>query len=181
MPKKFIRRVLPDFAALLKHKSMRWTVPLIRDPNILHLNRESVSLAVFIGILVAFLPLPGQTFIAAGLALWWGANLPLSILCIWISNPVTIAPIFFLTYRVGAAVLGSAPLDFSISLTWEWFSTMGAQIMLPLMVGSLLCGFAAAAAGYLLINFLWRWKVIRNWEKRKLARQHQQNNRVTDD
>ena len=96
MPKKFIRRVLPDFAAVLKHKSMRWTVPLIRDPNILHLNRESVSLAVFIGILVAFLPLPGQTFVAAGLALWWGANLPLSILCIWISNPVTIAPIFFL-------------------------------------------------------------------------------------
>ena len=72
-------------------------------------------------------------------------------------------------------MLGSAPLDFSISLTWEWFSTMGAQILMPLMVGSLLCGFAAAAAGYLMINFLWRWKVIRNWEKRKLARQQQQS------
>lgn len=170
MPRKIIRKLLPDLATVLKHPSMRWTAPLIGDPNILHLNRESVSLAVFIGILVAFLPLPGQTFIAAGLAFWWGANLPISVCFIWISNPVTIAPMFYLTYRVGTAVLGSAPIDFTISLTWAWFSSMGTQIMVPLMVGSLLCGFAGAAAGYLLINFLWRWKVISNWEKRKLAR-----------
>ena len=52
--------------------------------------------------------------------------------------------------------------------------------MLPLMVGSLLCGFAAAAAGYLLINFLWRWQVIRNWEKRKLARQQKLNDEGTN-
>ena len=171
MPKKIIRRVLPDLATMLKHPSMRWTAPLIRDPNILHLNRESVSLAVFIGVLVAFLPLPGQTFIAAGLALWWGANLPLSILCIWISNPVTIAPIFFLTYRVGAAVLGSSPLDFSIALTWEWFSNLGSGVFLPLIVGSLLCGVMLASAGYFSIYYLWRWKVIKNWEARKNLRQ----------
>ena len=79
MPRKFIRRLLPDLTAALKHPSMRWAAPLIRDPNIMHLNRQSVSLAVFIGVLIAFLPIPGQTFVAAGLAIWWGANLPISI------------------------------------------------------------------------------------------------------
>ena len=60
MPRKFIRRLLPDLTAALKHPSMRWAAPLIRDPNIMHLNRESVSLAVFIGVLIAFLPFPAR-------------------------------------------------------------------------------------------------------------------------
>jgi|SaaInl5LU_22_DNA_1037371.scaffolds.fasta_scaffold27638_2 uncharacterized protein len=171
MPRKFIRRLLPDLTAALKHPSMRWAAPLIRDPNIMHLNRESVSLAVFIGVLIAFLPIPGQTFVAAGLAIWWGANLPISISLIWISNPLTIAPLFYLTYKVGAALLGSEHIVFTVSLTWEWFSGLGHQILLPLMVGSALCGMVFAVTGYLLINYLWRWKVISNWEKRKLARQ----------
>ena len=63
MPRKTIRRVLPDFAKVLKHPSLGWAQPLVRDPNLLHLNRESVSLAFFIGIFSAFMPLPGQTFL----------------------------------------------------------------------------------------------------------------------
>jgi uncharacterized protein (DUF2062 family) len=171
MPRKIIRQLLPDMATVLNHPFMRWTAPLIRDPNIMHLNRESVSLAVFIGILVAFIPLPGQTMIAAGLAFWWGANLPISVCLIWISNPLTIGPMFYLTYRIGAALLGSEPMVFTVSLSWEWFSSLGHHILLPLVIGSLLCGIVAAVTGYVLINNLWRWHVIRNWEKRKIARQ----------
>lgn len=167
MPRKTLRRILPDFNKVLKHPSLRWTGPLINDPNLLHLNKESVSLAVFIGFFCAFLPLPGQTFIAIALALWWGANLPISILSIWISNPLTIGPMFYLTHRLGSFILGSDPIDFTVSLTWEWFSNMGAQILLPLMVGSLLSGLVFATCGYVLVNFLWRWKVVSNWEKRK--------------
>ena len=84
MPRKTIRRVLPDFAKVLKHPSLGWAQPLVRDPNLLHLNRESVSLAFFIGIFSAFMPLPGQTFFAVALAFWWHANLPISIITVWI-------------------------------------------------------------------------------------------------
>jgi uncharacterized protein (DUF2062 family) len=175
MPRKTIRRILPDFAKVLKHPSLRWTEPLVRDPNLLHINRESVSLAVFIGIFAAFIPLPGQTFIAAALAFWWHANLPISVLTIWISNPLTIGPMFYLTHRLGSFLLGSDPIDFTVSLTWQWFSNIGAQILLPLLTGSLLCGLVLASCGYFAINYLWRWKVIRNWEKRKDKRLAQRN------
>jgi uncharacterized protein (DUF2062 family) len=170
MPRKTIRRILPDFAAVLKHPSLRWTGPLIRDPNLLHINRESVSLGVFVGIFCAFIPLPGQTFIAAALALWLHANLPISVLTIWISNPVTIGPMFYLTHRFGSFLLGSDPIDFTLSLTWQWFSNVGLQILLPLLTGSLICGLFFASCGYFSINYLWRWKVISNWEKRKQMR-----------
>ena len=170
MPRKTIRRVLPDFAKVLKHPSLGWAQPLVRDPNLLHLNRESVSLAFFIGIFSAFMPLPGQTFFAVALAFWWHANLPISIITVWITNPLTMGPIFFLTHRLGSFILGSDPVDFSISLTWEWFSNVGDQILLPLFAGSLVAGLLLATCGYFCINYLWRWKVIRNWERRKKRR-----------
>ncbi len=167
MPRKLIRRILPDMAGMLKHRSMRWMVPFIRNPNLLHINRESVSLAVFVGIFAAFLPLPGQTFIAAAVAFWWGANLPISVTLIWISNPLTMGPMFYLTYKLGATILGSEHIDFTVALTWQWFSNVGGQILLPLLVGSILAGIFAATVGYLAINYLWRWKVVSNWQKRK--------------
>jgi len=43
--------------------------------------------------------------------------------------------------------------------------------LLPLFVGSLLCGTLLASVGYFFVLFLWRWRVIRNWEQRKDARQ----------
>ena len=65
MPRKTIHRFLPDMNKLLDRPSMRWIKLLAKDPNLFHLNRQSVSLGVAVGIFCAFLPLPGQTVIAA--------------------------------------------------------------------------------------------------------------------
>ena len=88
---------------------------------------------------------------------------PLNQLCIWISNPVTIAPLFLSDLSSWSrSARQRAYLCFTVSLTWEWFSGLGHQILLPLMVGSaaLRHGVCRVSRGYLLINFLWRWKVI---------------------
>jgi len=167
MPRKTIRRFLPDLKGILNRPSMRWISALPQDPNLLHLNRHSVSLAVFIGIFCAFIPIPIQTLLVIGLCFWWGANLPIAIVIIWLSNPLTIPPMFYLTYKLGSSILGTEVDSLSFTLSWEWFSQLGVDILLPLFVGSLLSGILLASAGYFFILFLWRWKVIRNWEKRK--------------
>lgn len=167
MPRKLIRRFLPDIKSLLERSPLKWLGSLSHDPNLLHLNRHSVSLAVFIGIFSAFIPLPIQTLIAVGMCFWLGANLPIAMVIIWISNPVTIPPIFFLTYKLGSYILGSEIGEFSVELSWQWFSQLGTDILLPLAVGSLLCGAALASSGYFFILYLWRWKVVKNWEIRK--------------
>jgi hypothetical protein len=175
MPRKTIHRFLPDMGRLLQRPSLRWINIISHDPNLLHLNRHSVSLAVFIGIFCAFVPLPGQTIIAALMCFWLGANLPIGMMAIWISNPLTIAPMFYLTHRLGSFLLGSEPVDFTVTLNWEWFSNIGAGILLPLVTGSLLCGIILASIGYFFILNLWRWKVIKNWERRKDLRLEQRN------
>ena len=173
MPRKTIRRFLPDIRGLLQRPTLQWVGSLAHDPNLLHLNKHSVSLAVFVGIFSAFVPLPVQTFIAIALCFWLGANLPLAIAIIWLSNPITIPPMFYLTYKLGTHILGSKMSDFSVTLSWEWFSQLGSDILLPLFVGSLLTGTLLASIGYFFVQFLWRWKVIKSWEQRKNMRKEQ--------
>lgn len=170
MPRKTIRRFLPDIKGLLERPALRWVGSLSHDPNLLHLNKHSVSLAVFIGVFSAFVPLPIQTFIAIVMCFWLGANLPLAITIIWLSNPITIPPMFYLTYKLGTQIIGSKIDDFSVTLSWSWFSQLGSEILLPLFVGSLLMGTLLASVGYFFVQFLWRWKVIKNWELRKNLR-----------
>jgi uncharacterized protein (DUF2062 family) len=69
MPKRFIRRYLPDSHKIRDHKQLRWLGKILEDPNLLHLNRYSVSGAVSVGLFVALLPIPFQMIIAALLAL----------------------------------------------------------------------------------------------------------------
>ena len=170
MPRKIIRRFLPDLKSLLDQRSLRWLGSLSHDPNLLHLNRHSVSLAVFIGIFCAFIPLPIQTLLAIAMCFWLGANLPLAMIIIWISNPLTIPPMFFLTYKLGSYILNTQVSGFSVDLSWQWFSELGSDILLPLFLGSFICGTVLGLIGYFFILSLWRWQVIRNWEIRKNLR-----------
>lgn len=166
MPKKFFRRWTPS-ARHRDHRFLHFLRPLMEEPNLFHLNRHSVSVAFFVGIFCAFLPIPGQTVVAILMALLFRCNLPLSVALIWISNPLTLAPLFYLTFELGRWLLDSPPMDFSIRLSWEWFDRQGRSLIAPLVLGSLLCGLVFGAIGYLAINQLWRWQVVRNWEKRK--------------
>lgn len=171
MPKKFLRRWLHTPKFLAGHGSPRLLKPLLQDPNLFHLNRHSVSTAFFVGLFCAFLPIPGQTIIAGLLALFFGCNLPISLALIWITNPLTIPPIFFLTYELGRWLLHSPPMDFDIHLSWEWFTLQGRAILAPLLLGSLISGLVFGGLGFVAMYQLWRWTVVRNWENRKRRRQ----------
>lgn len=170
MPRKTIRRFIPDIKSIMDQRSLKWFGSLSLDPNLLHLNRHSVSLAVFIGIFCAFIPLPIQTLLAIAMSFWLGANLPLSMTIIWMSNPVTIPPMFYLTHKLGSYILDTETSGFTIELSWQWFSQLGTDILVPLFLGSLICGATLGMIGYFFILSLWRWRVIKNWEIRKNLR-----------
>jgi uncharacterized protein (DUF2062 family) len=170
MPKRTIHRFLPDVNKLLAAPSLSWIRSLAKDPNLFHINRHSVSLAFAIGIFCAFLPLPGQTLIAVVLCYWLGANLPLGIILIWISNPITIPPMFFLTYQLGSNILDTQAVQFTAQMDWQWFKDLGSDVLKPLFLGSLICGSALSIVSYFAVLQLWRWKVLKNWQQRKERR-----------
>lgn len=174
MPRKTLRRFLPDPHKTVQLRPIRWMGPLFRDPNLFHINRFSIASSFFIGLFCAYLPFPGQTLIAAALALLFRTNLPLAVSLIWVSNPLTIPPMFLFAYGVGIWLLGHPETHFTIELSWEWAAAQGSAIWLPLLTGSLICGLVSGGLGYLSVLLLWRWKVIKNWEKRKTERQKRQ-------
>ena len=153
---------------------MRWLGPILDDPNLFHLTRHSVSTAMLAGLFTAFIPLPFQMPLAAILAFWLGCNLPISLALVWITNPVTVLPIFTGCYWLGSWLLGVETLDITVQIDWQWIKTEGINIWQPLLIGSLFCGIVFGGVGYFGTHLLWRWHVVYNWEKRKQARKNSQ-------
>ena len=71
MPKKLIKKFMPDPEKLKEQKSLQFLGDRIHEPNLWHLNRKSVSLAFAIGLFAAWIPTPGQMVIAAAAAFYF--------------------------------------------------------------------------------------------------------------
>lgn len=178
MPRKSLRKFVPTPDMLKGKPGMRSLQKILEDPNLFHLNRHSVSVACFVGIFTAFLPVPGQMVIAAVLAYFFRCNVAISVMLVWISNPITIPPIFFSTYRLGTWMLDSPAPDFSIDLSTQWFTEEFPKYWEPLLAGSVLSGLVFGFLGYLAMHLFWRWKVNHNWKRRKSRLQSRADNQA---
>lgn len=102
MPKKFMKRYLPSPEKVQAMQSLSFLGDILHEPNLWHINRHSVARAFLVGIWFCFIPMPFQMLAAAFFAIWFNANLPLSVVLVWISNPVTMPPMFYFNYKIGA-------------------------------------------------------------------------------
>jgi uncharacterized protein (DUF2062 family) len=171
MPKKTLKQIIPSAARVRKVKGMHLFGDWAYAPNLWHINRYSASMAFFVGLFVAFIPIPGQAFLAAAMAIWLSCNLPLSIALVFVTNPVTAAPIFFLAYKVGALILNTPVQHVAFEFSFHWLGNGLAAVWKPFLLGCLACGLSAGSLGYFAISMLWRWQVTRKWHQRKLRRQ----------
>ena len=165
MLKEYLKEKIP-IEKVRENKSLRILGNLINDPNLWHLNRRSVASAFFIGIFCAFIPVPFQMVIAAALAIPVRANLPLSVGLVWITNPLTMPPIFLFTYYVGRYLL-NLPLD---NLSFEWSSQWFLTNLWPFLLGCFVVGALIATVSYFVIHIVWRWQIRRNWRIRRTHR-----------
>lgn len=175
---------MPDPHTIREHKWLKVFAPLFNDPNLLHFNRRSISVGVFCGIFAAFIPLPIQMFVAVILAIFLRGNLAAAVGFTWLSNPVTYIPLYYFCYLVGVFILGD-PTDangnvININMAQliddifsgqldnlsQFFFTSGMQLML----GCILIGIISGGLSYVVVNYLWRAHVIKNWKERRLKR-----------
>jgi uncharacterized protein (DUF2062 family) len=120
----------------------------------------------------AFIPIPFQMVLAAALAVLFQANLPISVVLVWISNPITMPPMFYSAYKLGQWVLGEAPGEFSFELSLDWLMTELSFVWRPFLLGCLLLGTAAALVGYTAIRLYWRYLVVQKMERRRNRQRH---------
>lgn len=168
MPKKLIKRFLPDPDTIRNQKSLKIFGSLLHNVNLWSLNRRSASGAFAIGLFMAFVPIPTQMFVAAALAIFFKVNLPLSVALVWVTNPVTMPFIFYGAYKLGALLMHTQPHPFHFELSWTFLAEQMEQIGPPFLLGCGVCATIAAIIGYFGIRFLWRYQVARSWQKRSL-------------
>ena len=170
MPKRLIKHYMPDHDTIRNHKHLKVFGNLLHDPNLWHLNRRSASGAFAVGLFMAFVPVPFQMLLAAGAAIAGRVNLPVSVLLVWITNPITIPPMFYGAYRFGAWLTGAPERDIHFQLSLEWLSTeMGASWQ-PFLLGCFVLGTLSAVLGFALIRGLWRLRLVRHHQRKKQDR-----------
>ncbi len=171
MHRKLIRRYLPHHDEIRGHKHLSWLGSHLHDPNLWHLNRRSVSGAFAVGLFCAFIPVPFQMVIAALVAIVARVNLPLSVVLVWITNPLTMGPIFFFAYTVGTWILDKPILQAAAELEGiGWWLNEIQAIWKPLLVGSFVCGTLSAVIGYFGVRASWRLHLARRWKARGTTR-----------
>lgn len=171
MPKKTLKQIVPSPARMREIKSLRLLGDWIYATNLWHINRYSSAMAFFVGLFVAFMPIPGQMIAAAFLAVTFRCNLPLSVGLVWITNPITMPAIFYLAYQLGAMIIDVPVKSIEFELSIYWLTHSLAAIWQPFLLGCLLCGLFFGSMGYFVINTLWRWRVHRHWQARKKRRE----------
>jgi len=136
-------------------------------PEYLSTNRRMVSKAVFIGLFIAFIPMPMQMVAVLALMPFVKFNVPIALAMCWLSNPFTMPPMYYMEYLTGSFFLGSEPLE--VQMTLDWFSNHIDNIFVDLYVGTLFYSVGVSSLGYWLVNHFWKGSVHRD---KKLHRHH---------
>jgi len=179
MPRKFLKRYSPSPKAIRENKVLSVLGEDLHRPSLWILNRSSVARAFAIGLFCTWIPFPLQTVIAALLAIYYRAHLPLSVALVFITNPITIPPMFYFAYKLGSVMLGMELQVVEMDLSWHWFTSILGQIWQPLLFGCLILAIVSSAVGYFTINTLWRKGVRNRWKERVLKRNEKKKERAS--
>ncbi|HEY5791468.1 MAG TPA: DUF2062 domain-containing protein [Gammaproteobacteria bacterium] len=173
MARRLIKRLMPDHRVIREHRHLQWLGRFLHDPDLWHLNRRSVAGACFVGLFCAFIPVPFQMVLAAVAAVAVRVNLPISVVLVWVTNPLTMGPIFFFAYKIGTWVMG-APVHMALenASPMTWLTGELQAIWRPFLLGSLICGSVSGLLGALLMRLGWRLHVIQRWKERRRRRLH---------
>ncbi len=167
MRKILLRRLLP-FTRNIRgdRKLSRIFGRLLHDPNLWHLNRYSVAWGVSVGLFMAFVPVPFQMLLAIAAAVMISANIPVAVVLVWVSNPITVAPLFFTAYKFGAWLLAETPEKIKFEISIDWMVTQLVEIWQPFLLGCFVLGLASAVIGHAAVRIIWRIHVVQSWQLR---------------
>lgn len=179
MIQKKTNKIRPNFLLKLR-PILRWIIKLRSSP-------QAIAGGLGLGVFLAFTPTYGvQLLLAVLLATFFNLNRPAAIIPVWITNPVTIAPVYTFNYWVGCFAWPGPPvgevyqtflniagklarLDF-----WDFqnqvveFISIGKEVLVPLVIGSVVVGGVLGVISYVVSKSLLMFIFSRRVRKKKL-------------
>jgi uncharacterized protein (DUF2062 family) len=169
MPRRFLKRITPSQVSLQSRWFLRPFGSRIADPRLWGIQRRGVTGAFGLGLAICFIPLPVHLPLASLLAVAWRLNIPVIIGTVFLVNPVTMVPVYYAAYRIGAALLGIDPQRFAFQLSWDWLQNGLGPVWKPFLVGCLVCSALAGILGWMGLELVWRWRVTTRYRARRMA------------
>lgn len=166
MAKKLFRKYLPHPDVIMQNRWIKLLGPRLQDPSLWHINRRSCSGAVALGVFCAFIPVPFQMFLAAVAAIWFRVNILVAVPLVWISNPVTMAPLFYFCYLLGVELLGIEQGRFEIQISFTWLLNELSHIWQPFLLGCFVVGAIIALCAFVLVRVLWHLHILSHIKER---------------
>jgi hypothetical protein len=149
-----------------KHKTLHEFIKKYKiPPEYFSTNRRMVSRAVLLGIFIAFIPMPFQMLAVLAFVPFFRFNVIIALAMCWLSNPFTMAPMYYMEYITGSFFLGTKVQP--VQMTIEWFSENIDKIFIPLYVGTLFYSVIGSLTAYWAVNYFWQDSVHKD---RKLHR-----------
>ena len=130
-------------------------------------NRKMISRGVVLGVFIAFIPMPMQMAAVLLFMPLFKFNVPIALAMCWLSNPITMPPMYYIEYQLGSFILGIQPQP--VELTLEWFSNNMDDIFIPLYFGTLIFSIVGSISAYWIVNHFWKSSVHR--EKKRPRKQ----------
>ncbi|MDH3434844.1 MAG: DUF2062 domain-containing protein [Gammaproteobacteria bacterium] len=143
---------------------------MLHDHRLWGIRRKNVVPALSLGLFISFLPFPGHFIFAALAALALRINVPVAALATFVVNPLTVGPLFYFAYRVGAVLLRIEPGPFYVELSVDWLTNVFISVWQPLLLGCVLLGSIAALIGYVVLDGIWRYSIHRYKTKKRNGR-----------
>ena len=159
---------------------LRWVLKLRSTP-------KAIAGGLGLGTFIAFTPTMGiQLILAVLAATFFNLNRPAAVIPVWITNPITVAPIYTFNYWLGCRIWEGPPLGevsrqfLEIGRTmarlnfWDIKDqviavlNMGRDVLIPLVIGSLAIGLIAGILVYLFSHRLLCIFLFRRGRKRLL-------------
>ena len=170
MPRRIIRNLAQRAHALRDKWYARPFSRWLLDPRLWSLQRRGITRAFGAGLAICFVPLPVHIPIALATAIIARINVPVIVASIFIVNPVTMVPTYYMAFRIGRLVTGTHRTRFHFELSWDWLQYGLGPMWKPFLAGCAVCAVVFGLLGWALLELLWRWRVIRKYRQRALAR-----------
>lgn len=158
--------MLPNHTVLAERWFMRPFAATLKDPVYWVPHRRGVLRGFALGLFINFIPLPIHFLLAPIAAVLLRVNIPVTVVSIFLINPLTLVPAFFTAYWIGCQLMHIPLEPFQFQMTWDWLQGHFIAIWKPLILGCLVLGALVAGTGYLALSLVWRLRVSYRYQSR---------------
>lgn len=157
--RSWLRHLEPRVLACLDNPWLSRFRPWLERQDVFSFTREPLARGVAIGMLCGLIPGPLQILGALVLCVWLRGNVIAAALATAYTNPLTIVPLYWLAFQLGALLLPGAqtmpPFVVPQGDFTQWLAGLGAWMTAlgwPLLLGLPLLGLLLAANAYALVQ-----------------------------